>query len=397
MSVHEKTFIHALGLFSTDPEKCRSCLEDKRLSSAEKIIIKCYFLLRSNRPQEVVDQISTLKGNISEVVQSQKCLLLGCSYNNLNRHRPAIEQIKMSLDLMRPYELPYFKMIALINLFTLFANTHNLEGMGEVARELEALRPSRPLDVVRIDQCLFQYQTCMGNRPASEAMMHQLKSRLESMAEADRVNFLTRKFQFCIKFREYQLAQEVLEEMSALAQKKFYSTQNYNYMRILLNHHLHNTPIYLVEKEFKDYPITYHQIKVIQLLEERNIESALEHWQKLMELNPAIYQVDFCYQGGEDLFSLCLNKHRSLQDQSLKALSESRYKSLFEILKTATAPVRKELLFELLWGRPPESKEDMVKLSQCLYHARKKFRFEVKSRKGCYLIEKVPSKKKISS
>lgn len=83
MSAKEKTFLFALSLISSDPEKAKNHLEDKRLTSAEKIVLRSYFLLRNNKMEEVIKELNGLTGKMSEVVESQRQLLLGLAHNNL--------------------------------------------------------------------------------------------------------------------------------------------------------------------------------------------------------------------------------------------------------------------------------------------------------------------------
>jgi hypothetical protein len=66
---------------------------------------------------------------------------------------------------------------------------------------------------------------------------------------------------------------------------------------------------------------------------------------------------------------------------------------LIHILTQAGGPVRKELIYELLWGKCIEEKSDLKKLSRLVSLIEQNHGYEIKSIKGCYQLTNLPIKK----
>lgn len=392
MKQRPKAFIEAIKCFSVDPVKSRSFLDDQRLSQAEKIILSCYFHLRSKEPELVLEKLSTLTKISEPVIEAHRLLLLGMANNSHSHFETAIKFIEESLCLMKGQDVVYFEFIALINLFILKLNMKDREGMENILKQLDMLPSSSDLEKLRVKQCHFYYQSFRENLKKAKTILMEIDAMKESIPEADLAGHLVCKFDFHIKTNEFEECKLVLEEIKK--QRNFKITENFQYLKILLTHYLEHSPIYFNENDFKGCPLLLFELKVIHHFEEGHKDLALKSWENLKKLNQQIYGNNFQYRGGKTIFSLCLAKYIASEfNQTLqKKSSENIIQSLYSVLKTATTPIRKELLFEMCWGRPPESKEDLILLAKSVYRVKVKHKLNVKTRKGSYFLEPVRHK-----
>ncbi len=164
-------------------------------------------------------------------------------------------------------------------------------------------------------------------------------------------------------------------------------------MKQLLEHYASNKTLYIEDSNYRDYPVMFHEIKVIQMLEEGNQKSAEHYWNLLHDRSPELYGKSFMgYKGDKCLFSLCLTKYDKTNNLlSLKnvRLPDSKIRALVTILQQADAPVNQELIYELIWGEVPENKSDYNKLAVLVSQVRIKMGFNIISKKGCYVLEKI--------
>jgi hypothetical protein len=167
-------------------------------------------------------------------------------------------------------------------------------------------------------------------------------------------------------------------------------------MKKLLDNYTKNIPIYAYERDFCKVPILFHQISVIQALEEKKMDIAKFHWEHLKTISPSDFQHDFIYSGTKCIFSLCLGKHLTLaknQSELVLAQGLNKLDALLALLEMAKAPLHAELIFEKIWGRSIESKEDLIKVSRLVYTAKQKKKVDIRYHKGTFELLKIKSKK----
>lgn len=395
IKIIQKTFLEALSLLSTDPDKARSYLQDKRLTQAERSILQGHFHLRNNQIEKMLNDLQSIKGEMDRVVKSQYCLLMGMGLCNQSKFKEAIPFFEQSLKLMKE-DLPYFSLTTLVNLFLVYFNLKDKEHMTKLIAELEKFPVSNPIGKMRVLQCRFNYHSFLNETLAAKSLLEKISELSDDMPDADKMSHLICKFDFYIKLDDIENCYKTLEEMKS--HRKFHLTQNYQYMKLLLNHYSKNAPLYFYDHEFEDHPVLFNQIKVIQQLEEGNLSKAQEHWSRLKALYPDLYGEVFEFRGGKTLFAICLQKYSEAKtSEILEADSAGNIlENLHAILKNSKTPIRKELLFEMLWGRSPEDKDDLMKLTRSIYRVRTRFGLDIKTRKGSYFVE-IPSKKSKAS
>lgn len=391
-----KTFIEALNCFSTGTKKSKSFLTDKRLLQTERNILKCYFLLRDNKLNDVDKILRGMSTESSSVVESQKSLLWGLVLMSRSNYLEAMYAFRESLMLMNGEDLAYFEMIALVNLFFSSFNLRDVKTMEEALQRLNAHNCRRPIEKLRVLQCKFNYYSFIKDFEVAKKILMEIDKMRDLLPEADNINHLTCKLDFYLRLDELELALQTVEMMKD--HRKFHLSQSFRYIRILLDHYLFHGPLYFADDDFKDHFVPFHELKVIQKLEEGDSAGALVFWLELQKTNPVLYDGEFDYQDDKNLFGRCLSKYKATlkAKMDIQNSSENILKTLYRVFRDSTSPIRKELLFEMLWGRPPESKEDMLRLAKNVSKVRTTYHLDIKSRKGSYYLEKNFVKNKIS-
>ncbi len=119
-------------------------------------------------------------------------------------------------------------------------------------------------------------------------------------------------------------------------------------------------------------------------------------WNKLKCEARELYGNHFMFLGDRCLFSLCLDKQKSINQNLLcdnpkpheeMILKGNKITKLFNIFKNLNGPITKEELFHLVWGVPAQDKEDLAKLSHAVSRLHKEFGIRLKSKRGCYCLD----------
>lgn len=392
-----KTFIQALNTFGTNVTKAKTYLKDKRLTQTEKSIIQSFFYLRDNQFQEVVSLLQSLVTN-DEIVESQRKLFLGCAYNNQGEFAQAIPLLESAYELMQGHDLVRHEFVALNNLFIVYRNLKNFPAMKETLKRMHATRVTDTASVICLLHSDFKFASVTGDYQAAQVSLEKLETITKTMSEVQIITFLVDKFDFYIKTDNLKQCQSVLVEMKNF--RKFHLSANYNFMKILLNHYTDNKPIYMMDSDFKKVPILLYQIKLIQKLEEGDLDSAQAFWRKLALLYPQSYGLELAdYKGDKCLFSICLDKHRhasNVYEIKNLELPKSKEKALVKLLTETVAPLHQEIIYEMIWREVPEDKEDLNKLARLVYVVKNKTGLNIQMKKSCYYLEKSAQKSKQS-
>lgn len=391
----QKTFYKTLLEFSLDPTKAKKCLQDKRLTLTEKKIVEAWLLIRNNQNDEAVQYMRSLPASEYEFVEGQRKLVLGHALNSLSHFEESEKFIKDALEHFENFEVPYFKFIGNLLLFTIYSNRNLIPEMFERLQNMEKLPQESKLQKIKLLRCQFDYYALVDESKA-RALLSEIDKHKASMSEGDITAHLICEFMFFVSVEELDRCEVILEEMKSY--RKFNLTENFNFMKKTLAHLNHNAPIYLYGDDFKAVPVLFEQLKVIQNFEENNHQEAKVYWEKLQTRFPETYADQFHYNGPTCLFSLCLKKHLRPAFELIttdRPKFSSKLDLLIDIMSRATTPVTKGQLYECLWGTHPEDKTDMAKLTKLISRARSEHGFEIKTRKGTYYVEKVPEKKKI--
>lgn len=396
--MQQKTFYKMILEINLYPEKIKQCLLDKRLTSIEKKILESYLLIRNNKNSEATKLLKSLPKSELPFVEALKYLVIGISQLNQSDFMAAEESIHQTLSTFKKLNSHYCLFIGHFNLCFIYLNTGQLPKAYETIKVMEKIPKETDLQEIRLLRSKFNYYCDASEEAKAEEILENINSFKSKMSENDIISHLISEFMFYVQKEDFNKCSQTLLAMKQY--RKFHLTANYNYMKKLLDHLMKGTPVYAYEEDFASIPSLYQQIKVIQCLEENKLDMAMTFWDKLRASSPQMFKDNFKYEGTKTLFSLCLKKHEQVfktPTQFTFNKEASKFDKFVTILKEANGPVAAGLLFELIWEKTAETKEDMLKVSRLAYRAKNEEGMHIAFRKGTYELLSIKSpKKKVS-
>jgi hypothetical protein len=387
-----KIFDLVLKELNERPARLEKWLDDHRLTSLEKKILVGHSWIRNNLNQKVLDEIPQLPQSEIDFVEAHRLLLIGIAANNLSHFEQAKNFLQDSTQAFASLELHYYHFIGRFNLFLLASNQLDFKSMRQHLEVMRTIPQELALQQLRLLRCEFIFADETNQIELARKWLAEIENVKETLPESDRISQLVSEFMFRVKLEELSEARHVLEQMKK--HRKFHLSENFNYMKKLLDHLIDNKPIYAYATDFEQVPVLFHQVQLIQSLEALEKESAAEHWKVLQKMMPQVYGEPFQYLGTKCLFSLALDKHLKRENRPVVQADahDSKVDQLISILKAHPSGLKKAHLFELLWGEIPESKDDLKRLVRLVYKARQTHQLEIQTRKGSYFVE-IPRKK----
>lgn len=394
INIIQKTFYKILQEIGLSPKKASQWIIDKSLTNVERKIIESLLLVRNNQNKKAVDDLYGLSNSEMPFVEAQKNFVLGIALNNLSQFKKAEDHINLALPEFERLESVHFLFNSYFNLCHIFMNTKQFIKMEKTITKMTSLALESDLQKLRLLRCEFNYCSEVGYVDKAKDLLLKIQPHKDSMCESDRISQLVSEFIFFVKVDDLQASRDCLDKMKS--NRKFHLSENYNYMKKMLDHLTFNAPLYVYKDDFASTPILDYQIRIINAFEEKNFDLAKQFWEKLNKIYPELYADHFEFKGGKSLFSLCLNKHLShikKNNPLVEDQSASNLRKLILIFKNSTGPISKGFLYEQLWNAPPSEKEDLKRLSRLISRLRTEKGMNIASRKGTYLYS-TPSKKK---
>lgn len=386
--VSHKTFIAALDCFSSNMQKFKRYYNDKRLTVAEKAMLKSKVELRKSNFSKALELLEFTTTN--PFLKANQLFLQGTIYNNSSASHMAIPLLKesyMRFLKLEDKEMAYNPLFALV--ITLI-NQRNITQVEFYLKELAKLNlrsPYRQSSFLRA-KALY-YSLIDNNQKALEEINKAMEIKSESLNQKIAF-FLVAKFVILFKLKRFNECEQILSEYKDTS--GFADSANYNFMRIMLSHFLHDSPIYAYEKHFKGVDELRFQVNVIKHLSVAETELAKMYWEKLQTINSILYQDNLVYTGDYGLFSACLAKHsRKNENKTLSFnLNELRGSNtqdkLYKVLTSNSKTHTKEELIKLIWDEE-YSVENSQRFNRLLSRVKRKYNLNVRVRKGSYRVE----------
>ena len=359
-----------------------------RLTSVEKLIIEGQLNIRKNLNQEVLASMTETNPSELPFVESQRLLLTAYALNNLSKFREAEQYVLSSIEILHKIEAPFFLFNSYHLLFTIYDNLHMLEPMERTIQRMDGLEKNKRQEVQYLI-CKFCYHHQAEQVAQAEKVLLKIDSRMKDLTEGDIVRQLVNKFMFLVQRENLESAKKVLSELKQY--RNYQLSENYNFMKKLLDHLIDSAPLYIYDHQFESIPVLLHQLKVIQCLEEKQQEQARFHWSVLKDISPSTYGEAYNYKGLTCLFSLALKKHcehEIIPDLPLKAVGDNKLEQLYSILNESKVPVHGAMIHEIIWGTTPVEKEDFKKVSRLISRLKTLKNVTVEFRKGAYTMAK---------
>lgn len=386
MTLKHKAFLTALSLITSESRKAKAFLPDKRMTQQEKIILSGFLALRDFENTEVITVLENFSSQ-DPFVESQRLYCLGAAYNNLTLFKEAEIYLNKSIELNQFENGMNQKIACCQTLFTVYLNSYQLDGMEKVIGYLNSIRPAGKRLLLTRAYCEFSYTVQKKNFDEACKQISMMEKIFPELNEHQSISYLYDLFDLFLIKNNFEMMNEALERMKHF--KKFKNPAHVKYMQTMLNFLDQGTPIYLYEKDFQEYPYLLNQMLCIKALEKGDKEEAISKWENLRRMHPELYFEPFNYHGPLCLFERCLEKLLlTEQANPIYAVEESisREEKLFHLLRSSHLPLQKEMLYEALWGKAVESKDDLKKLVKVVQRARDKFSIEIKSVKGSYAL-----------
>jgi hypothetical protein len=191
-----KVFIRLLTIFHRNPRTTENDLKDRRLTLEEKTILKGWFLLRKNKVAEVIESINSMSFSQSELIESQKKLLLGICFNNLGQLNKAQNYLEGVPSVLSRYQVKCLQFIAYYNLFVCYFNLHHIVSSEETIKQMECLRPDHYRHNLLLQQCRFMLCLLNENNLQAQNYLDLLDKQLSKMSESMRLGHYYDKFNF---------------------------------------------------------------------------------------------------------------------------------------------------------------------------------------------------------
>lgn len=366
------------------------------MTTLEKKIIEGYNLIRNNSNSEVIQIFSILSDSPLDFINAHKHLLVGLANNNLSHFEEAKFHLGKAASLFKESDPGRHLFTAHFNLFMLFSNLNDLPRMKDALDSMKSIVLDLRILEIRLFRCEFIYADESDNIAEARNLIEKISAIRKEMTEDDLIAHLVSEFMFYAKHEEFDMARETLNQMKS--HRKYHLAENFNFSRKLLDHLTHNAPIYAYDKDFKDVPILLHQLKVIQAMEANDPQEIKKYWGLLQKDYPQIYLDNFKYAGQKCLFSHCLNKYK-IEEKPIHLIVDAqegtKAETFLALLRASETPLSRNYIYELLWGNPPETKDDLQRLNRLVSKIRAKYEVEIQVRKGNYFLEGTSEKKKI--
>jgi tetratricopeptide (TPR) repeat protein len=392
--LNQKTFYKLIIEFNLDPQKSKSYAQDKRLTFNEKKTLEAFFLIRNNENIQAMNLLKELTPSPLHFVEAQRLFLLGLSLNNQSHFVEAESYLLKSLSILKELETPFSLFMCYFNLSFVYCNLARANEMKKAMDAMEFIEQVAVFQKARYLRVCFSYYSLVDDEKNALKVLKDLKPMMPEMPESDCIAQLVTEFIYYCKREEFSKCEKVLNEMKNY--RKFHLTENFTFMKKLLNHLTKDERIYISENSSHSVPLLNLQLRVIQALEETDLEKADYNWAKLRQMMPNDYQDNFQFVGKKCLFSLCLDKHLS-KTRKIQPIKKNEsvnlINSLYTLLKNSPIPLSKSYIYEHLWSETPSEKEDFNKLERLVSRMRTEKGIKVISRKNTYAI-KIESKKK---
>jgi hypothetical protein len=392
MKIKTKAFLDLMLIHSKTPRRAKRIMEkDKRLTRDEKRIVNCFMMMRSNQNREGLIIAEDIPSQSDLFVEAMRLFVIAGFLNNLNQHQKSLVYFQQCYVLLPKNIVRRFEFVTLLNIFNLYINLRNFKNAFEIIGEMEKIPSLEREDLIALDRCQFNYFTLTENSPKASEYFDIVFKNINDYPEHTRAVVLLDIWDYGITFQKYELCRDILKRMKK--QRNYILSSYYNYMKILFYHLIENKPIYLVQSDYRDYPELKNQLNLIRALELNQINEAIGIWNKLHEKKPEVFAKKFKCLGQKTIFSLCLEKYRSKLLHIREQVELDKNDSIMlRIEKSLTGyqEISKNDLFQMIYGRNIESKNDLNRLARDIYKFKKKKNLEINSKKGVYtLLKKV--------
>jgi hypothetical protein len=344
-------FIETFQLANSNPRKFKYRIDSIINDHHERKLLNAYWLFKRNKKNEPLEMLKKMHLEDS-FYNGFRYYVIGLIQNQFCEYKFAIENLKKSINEFKESKQIDFMIHPLSILILSLGNRRDLKNMALYLDEFKSIDLKTEYRLVQRLHCEALYFYLAKEFDKAKKIITYISQKYPETYKvfAPFLNVI----KFSINFSENNLeaCYKNLEEY-----KKFHGTNvrdNYQFMKMLLDHIVLAEPLYVYENDFKDSPELYWQLEVIKSLSLGDFDNAQYFWGKLMFHNADLYQEGFVYHGELNLFSFSLLKYQQYsQNFNLDLNKVKQIQSLIErldyIFEHLRAPISKYELMQLLW------------------------------------------------
>jgi hypothetical protein len=383
-------FKETFRLLNSDGAKFKYRLQKHPFPPSQKKLLQAFQHFKKNQREEI---FALLKGYKLEqpFFEGFRLYLLGLAHNHFGAYAFAAENLEKSLEVFRGIGEEEFFIEPLTVLIIVLGNQRKLQAMEKYIDEMNDYTPANDhMRLIMIHAELYYLVLADKLTKASNLLKKTLSSSLANL-ELFRPSFLISYFGIAFKQKDYALCFKILEDYKLT--NGFTVKSNFLYMRCLLDHIVHEKPLYFYASNFKDFPELLHQLEVIASLAKGEVERASRFWSLLSKHNPALYGDDFHYAGDYSLFSCALAKHRPSGTRLVLKYEDflfckSNLEKLHRIFSLIDSPLPKADLVKLIWNEE-DSLEGQARLRLLIHRYKQKYGVDIVSYQASYQRKKL--------
>ena len=390
MKTKSKAFLELILLHSKNPKRTKELLKtDRRLNHDERNIVRGFLLMRDNLNEKAHSLAHSIRQQQDPFVEAMRIYLVGAALNNQGKYIKALHCFQDCHRLIPKGFNQHLEFVILNNIFIIHMNLHQLAESREILVVMGMIDQLPAEDAQRLKRLQFGFYIAVEETIKAEESYTFLSQNKDTFKDHEFVSLQIQFYNYGIVFNRLEICDQALNELKD--QKKYALTQNYNYMKILLNHLRDHAPIYIQEQDFKDYPTLLLELKFIRALDQAKISELPTLWKELQNINPQSFLDGYQYAGYKSVFSRCLELHQeklqgfktlSVKEPTMSILDAIQYKLENEDF------VSKEQLYYYIYGRELESKLDLNRVSKYVNKLKTTGNLEIESIRGGYRLTK---------
>lgn len=385
------SFFTLMDLSLTNTRKLSYRIKSNKLDLNQKIILKSFLVYKRGEFQKVLQELD--RNFSSDFLNAIRDYLKAQCLNHTGKLNFALEHFSKAASIFQKLNCKRGLFECTTSMFYAYANRREIQGMRKSLEQLEVLSEYRAanLSLYYSMQSLYSLITenpkeCIRNIALAMDCSDNSKHLLSGL--------LIIKFGALFQEEHYEQCYQTLEKYKSLG--GFSIPLNYRYMHTMLNHLLHNSPIYIYnyKNDFQGAMELYDQLMCIKSLSEALLEDAKLYWNKLQKHNPHLYNNGFQYKGETSLFSRVLEKNLPHTTQDVKSIDLNKLVHIGKpilklkyILQNSSQSVCKYELYKMIYGQQADP-NDLVKLRKLISKLRSEIKEEILVKNGNYFIKK---------
>lgn len=390
MITKSKIFYQILLEHSFNVVKAKKLIaSDRRLTRDEKTILKCFLLMRENNNTKALELVEEVRPQTEPLVESMRFFILGGLLNCFGMQEKSHMHYLASYKHLPKGQDTHLEFVIMLNLYIISVNQRNLKNITEFISIMNKMQGLNEEDILTLTKCNFNYATITVDLKKAQKLYLELEKNKTRFKSHTLISYYFNVWDFALVKKDVKLCEKVLEQIQD--QRVYSSTQNYNYMKLLLNHYFYDKPVFINEQIYRNFPKLLAELKLIRALETNKMSEAQGQWKQLERFNPFCFKPDFKFVGHTTILSLCLKKHEAKLTATPSDIKVDPKKSITDNIKSIlleNKSITKDDLFVALFGRAAESKLDYARLAREIYKCKSQFKFEIDSKKGKYSLIK---------